>query len=332
MTSTSPRFVALVALLSIAACKSQESQGTPPAPSAASTASAAPSAPTNDDASAAAPADGGGAEAQAPKRAIPRNAGHVTMILSAINSLDLRDPEKNQKLDAIAKSFTETDGTRDEGRKIHDELSAQVKAGKIETAKLEPLYAELEKAAKEAHDKEVVALDGIYAALGPIERTTIANQLQQKLTNRDAHLAKARPDAGSPADERKQVAERMAKNLGLDEAQQKKVEAVLPTNERQRVDADREEDKKNTTALLAAFAKDGFSAKTLPYRDPKKLRVPFQEQAKVFAQLLPILKPEQREKLAASMTHARGPHFGGPRGPMGKPGPHGPHGWGDHEP
>ena len=92
-------------------------------------------------------------------------------------------------------------------------------------------------------------------------------------------------------------AERMAKNLGLDEAQQKKVEAVLPTNERQRVEADREEDKKNTTALLAAFAKDGFSAKTLPYRDPKKLRVPFQEQAKVFAQLLPILKPEQREKL-----------------------------------
>ena len=161
MTSTSPRFVALVALLSIAACKSQESQGTPPAPSAASTASAAPSAPANDDASAAAQADGGGAEAQAPKRAIPRNAGHVTMILSAINSLDLRDPEKNQKLDAIAKSFTETDGTRDEGRKIHDELSAQVKAGKIETAKLEPLYAELEKAAKEGDQSSAsVTLDG----------------------------------------------------------------------------------------------------------------------------------------------------------------------------
>ena len=141
------------------------------------------------------------------------------MILQAINGLELRDPEKNQKLDAIAKSFTEADGTRDEGRKIHDELSAQVKAGKIETAKLDPLYAELEKAAKEAHDKEVVALDGIYAALGPIERAAVANQLQQKLTSREAHLAKARPDAGSPADEKKQIAERMAKNLGLDEAQ-----------------------------------------------------------------------------------------------------------------
>ena len=202
------------------------------------------------------------------------------------------------------------------------------------------LYVALEKSAKAHHDKEVVALDGIYAALGPLERKTMTDSLRKKLAARDAiaqsHKAAA-GDAGAPKGP--SLIDRMTKNLGLDEAQQKKAEAIVPSDELKKMEADREEEKKHLEALLAAFEKDGFDAKKVPTRDPKKVRGPFLEQAKVFEKLVPILKPEQREKLASGMEHARGGGGMGPGGPGGglgrrslHPGQNGAHGWGDHEP
>lgn len=310
-------------------CKSQDAAPAPAASASASSSvtSAIPSASAADPTAA---ADAGAPEP--PKLMIPRNAGRAGLMLGAAASLELRDAEKTQKLDTIAKSFKETDGPKDEAKAIHDELVAQVKAGKIDTAKLEPLYVALEKAAKEQREKEVTALDGIYAALGPLERKAMTDHLRKRLASREAHMPKDLADAGSPKEETKRVAERMAKNLGLDEAQQKKVEALLPTDEMKKLEADREEDKKHLEALLVAFEKDGFEAKKLPSKDPKKVRQPFQDQVKLFSQLIPILNPEQREKLAGTMTNARGGRFpGGSRHPM-KPGPHGPKGWSDGEP
>jgi len=319
--------LALFVASAVVACKS-----TDPTPAPAPSASAV----ANEPAEAAAPADSASAPASAaasaepPRPPIPRNAGHAGLLLGATRSLDLRDPEKTKKLDDIAKSFGEGDGTRDEGKAISDELAAQVKAGKIDNTKLEPLYAALEKAAKEAHDKQVVALDGIYAALGPLERKTMVENIRKKTAARDAHDPKGH-DAGapSPADERKRLVEQMTKNLSLDEAQAKKVEPLVPVGEKKKLEDIRDEERKHLDALLTAFEKDGFSAKTLPFRDPKKLRGPFQDQARFYGAFLPILKPEQREKLASNMAH-RGGH-GRPGHPM-KPGPHGPHGWGDSEP
>jgi Spy/CpxP family protein refolding chaperone len=271
---------------------------------------------------------------------IPRNAGRAGLLLSAASNLELKDPEKTQKLDAIAKSFADDEGKQNEAKAIHDELVAQVKAGKIDTAKLEPLYVALEKAAKAHHEKEVVALDGIYAALGPLERKTMTDSLRKKLAAREAiaQSHKAATDGGAPKGP--SLVDRMTKNLGLDEAQQKKAEAIVPSDELKKMEADREEEKKHLEALLVAFEKDGFDAKKVPTRDPKKVRAPFLEQAKVFEKLVPILKPEQREKLASGMEHARG--GGGPMGPGGPggglgrrsmhPGQNGAHGWGDHEP
>jgi len=326
--------LATSALVGGAGCKSQDATPTP-APSASVAANVEAAAPWADPSVASAPS-----VVPPAKHIIPRNAGRAGLLLSAASNLELKDPEKTQKLDAIAKSFADDEGKQNEAKAIHDELVAQVKAGKIDTAKLEPLYVALEKAARAHHEKEVVALDGIYAALGPLERKTMTDSLRKKLAAREAiaQSHKAANDAGAPKGP--SLVDRMTKNLGLDEAQQKKAEAIVPSDELKKMEADREEEKKHLEALLVAFEKDGFDAKKVPTRDPKKVRAPFLEQAKVFEKLVPILKPEQREKLASGMEHARG--GGGPMGPGGPggglgrrsmhPGQNGAHGWGDHEP
>ncbi len=323
--------LAVFALATGSACKSQDTATPTPEPSASASAvaSVVPSASSEPSAVAS-------ATPPPPKITVPRNAGRAGLLLNAVVALDVREPEKVQKLDAIGKSFKEEDGTRDEAKAIHDELVSQVKAGKIDNAKLEPLYVALEKGAKEAHDKEVTALDGIYAALVPLERKVVVEDIRKKVAARESHMPKEQADAGAPRGPN--VVDRMTKNLGLDEAQQKKAAAIVPTDERKKMLADHEEDKKQLEALLSAFEKDGFDAKKVPGRDPKKARVLFQEQAKVFAQLVPILKPEQREKLAAGMQNAKGLGGHGGPGPGGlphhpmKPGPHGARGWGDGEP
>jgi Spy/CpxP family protein refolding chaperone len=71
--------------------------------------------------------------------------------------------------------------------------------------------------------------------------------------------------------------------------------------------------KKRTETLLAAFEKDGFDAKKADAFDVKKSRVALEEETKLLQQILPILKPEQREKLAAKMEKGPSPHAGGPK-------------------
>ena len=67
--------------------------------------------------------------------------------------------------------------------------------------------------------------------------------------------------------------------------------------------------------VLSAFEKDTFEAKKLALDDAKKARAPMEEQVKFLAQLVPILRSEQRDKLAKQMqkSEARNRH----RGPGG---------------
>jgi hypothetical protein len=73
--------------------------------------------------------------------------------------------------------------------------------------------------------------------------------------------------------------------------------------------------KKKMEALLTAFEKDGFDAKKVDPFDAKKARAPMEIEMKLLGQLVPILKPEQRDKLAAKVEKGPSPH--GKRGGMG---------------
>ncbi len=315
-----PIFVLASLLGSLDGCKDDANKTPAPTPSAAS-ASAAP------QASAPAPS------ADAPKPLMVRGGGQAGLLLMATRSVELKDDQK-AKIEAIAEPFKGGDPLKDDAKALHTELVAEVKAGKIENAKLEPLLAALEKAAKEQHDKENNALDALYAALEPAQRAKMVAQVRSRNEAREAAMkAQGGPDGGARPLVDGMAAkwiERLTKPLDLDAAQQAKVTALVPKPDPKKADEEHLERKKQTDALLAAFEKEGFDAKKLPALDPKKARAPFQEHIKLLTQLIAILKPEQREKLATGMSNSPrggpfGPSFGGHGGPGG-PGSHGGHG------
>ena len=105
--------------------------------------------------------------------------------------------------------------------------------------------------------------------------------------------------------------DRLTRGLDLDADQQKKVDAIIAKEDAAKAGRpDPAEMKKNVEAMLAAFEKDTFDAKKLDTFDVKKARAPMEQEAKLLAQLVPLLKPEQREKLAAKMEKGPSPHGG----------------------
>lgn len=236
------------------------------------------------------------------------------MLLFSARSLDITTEQK-AKLDELEKKLTGDDASpRDEMKDVHEALIAGVKAGKIDQAKLEPLLAQIEKAAKDRQDKEAEVMNGIHAALLPEQRVSVVKDIRAKQAAREERMARrgGGADGGRAGYDasrwQKQRVARMTKELDLDDAQQKKVEAALPPAGKGSPDA-RADAKKRMDEMLAAFEKDDFDAKKLGGPDPKHARAPLEQEAKFIAAILPILKPEQREKLAATMDRGgKGSH------------------------
>ncbi len=298
------RHVFLVALASAPlACKDGGCGGG----GAAAPADASESATTSPSASAAVGASSS-AGAGRPRWSSVRASGPVGALFRAVNSIELTEEQKT-KLDEIAADMREAEraardtaeagAPRAEMREAHAALIAGVKAGKIEAAKMEPHYAALEKTAKAREDREADALDRLHATLTPAQRSAVVGSVRSSEGIIAARMKlHERPDAGARSFARVRI-ERYTRDLGLDAAQQKKVEAILPQEDR--AASTREEAKKHTEALLAAFDQESFDAKKLDLGQAKLARAPIEEQVKLFGQLLPILKPEQRERLAQSL-------------------------------
>jgi len=218
-----------------------------------------------------------------------------------------------EALDAPASDNAAKDAAKD----LHTELIAGIKAGKIETAKLEPKYAALEKIATAEHDKEIAALNGLHGALDVTQRKAVVASVRAKQAKRDELLARMKGgpgagagDAGGRPNMSKMRIDRLTRGLELDADQQKKVDALAPKEDVKTADVGADM-KKRTETLLTAFEKDGFDAKKADAFDGKKSRAALEEETKLLTQILPILKPDQRDKLAGKME----------RGPTG-PSPH----------
>lgn len=268
---------------------------------AATSASAVPSATASSMASAAAPARLRPIRATGPAGAIFRAAASLELsdeqkaTFEKIGS-DLREAEKGEGGDARARM-----------KAMHDELVAGIKAGKLDTAKLDAAKAEVEKAAKEREEREADALNRLHAALDSGQRAKVVEKVRETGEKRAARMKTLeRSDGGRAAFGRSRL-ERFTKDLGLDAEQQKKVDAALPKDDG-KWEAAREDAKKRLDALLAAFEKDGFDAKKLGGADSQAASSSFDEQVKFFGQILPMLKPEQREKLAAKLQRSGDDH------------------------
>lgn len=309
--------VTLVIAALPAACK--DNPPTPaPAPSASTVApqSSTPvaSASASASSSAATAEDGGGGHRRGDRDRHARGASG--MFFRATKDLaDLKDDQK-AKIEAAEKSIRESGGESREalkkaGKDLHTDLIAAIKAGKIEAAKLEPKYADIEKAMKAAHEKEADGLNQLHAALTAPQRKAVVEdvkkkhaQMEERMAKREEHN-KDKGDGGKPESRAKKHIERLTADLDLDADQQKKVGAITPP---EMAMPDRAEMKKKSEALLAAFEKDTFDAKKVDAFDAKKARGPMEAETKVVSAIVPILKPEQREKLAAKMDKGPSPH------------------------
>jgi Spy/CpxP family protein refolding chaperone len=279
-------------------------------------------------------ASNGGGDGEGRRR---RGAGGPAgMMFAAARSLELKDEQKS-KVDAAEKTAqesapdTQRDAIRNASKELQTELVTEVKAGKIENAKLEPKLVAIDKLVTAGHDKEAESLNALYTALDATQRKAVSANVRAKQAARDAKMeakndagaAAAAGDAGKEPGIAKREIDRLTHGLDLDADQQKKVDAIAAKEDAAAKPGHPElvEMKKRVESLAAAFEKDGFDAKKADPFDAKKVRGPMEQESKLVAELLPILKPEQREKLATKIEKQEGQHRGRPR-PSGGHRPH----------
>jgi Spy/CpxP family protein refolding chaperone len=314
-----------VSLAFTPSCKDKPAETTAVDAAPAIDAAAAPLAVA--DASADASADATAANGEHEGRRGGAHGGPAAMFFQAAHALDLKDDQK-AKVEAAEKSAhagmddASREAMKTAAKDIHTELVLGIKAGKIDNAKLEPKYAALEKIAAAGHAKEAEALGALHAALDATQRKAVTANVRAKQTAREAKMAHREgrdggaADGGAAHNMSKRMLGGLTRGLELDAEQEKKVDAIVAKDDG-KGRPDQAEMKKNMEGLLTAFEKDTFDAKKLDAFDAKKVRGPMEQETKLLAQLLPILKPEQREKLATKMEKGPSPH--GKRGGFGNP-------------
>jgi len=250
--------------------------------------------------------------------------GMSGMLFRAARDLELREGQK-VAVDDIQKSLH---GGEDAGppgqefKEMHALIAAGIRAGKLDTEKLTAMQTELDKSMQARREKETSALQRLHAALDSAQRKTLVASVRTKQAEREAKFGARVSDAGPPkGDEfKKRRMEKLTKELDLDADQQKKVDALMakPAAKGPGAEDGRETYKKRMEAVLTAFEADTFDAKKLEDGAPaRKMSEGMSEHLQFLNGLLPILKPEQREKMAANMEKgsARRPGRWDPRDP-----------------
>ena len=312
-------------LLTAVACDNSPSASAP-ATTGASMPVATPKVEPVPSASAAPTASG--EPARKPRR--PRS-GLAGPMFAAASELEL-PADKKASIDKLGEALGERGPNDPESqRALQAAFTEGVKAGKVELAKLEPTLTALDKAAAERKDAEVKALDGLHKELDAAQRKALVEAVKKHEADRGGRFKErggqdkdgkdGKDGKAGDAERAKRRLERLSGELGLDADQQKKVEPILMKHDLGRAgnkggDA-REEMKKRMDALLAAFEKDTFSAAKLEFgADAKRHREMAKKKAEYLNALLGVLKPEQRDKLAATVDDGpRGGRGSGPRGP-----------------
>lgn len=238
----------------------------------------------------------------------PRPQGPAAILFTGARSVELKDEQKEkvaaaEKLAAGAQEQPQQDAIKEAAKNLYTELATEVKAGKIDPAKVAPLYAPIEAATKPRLDAEADGLNQLHAALEPEQRKALVADLRKKDAARDEHMAGPAVDGGPPKLSNRSDPhhiERLVKELELDDEQKGKVGAIALKDDGKEAPAVTKKKKANE-ALYAAFEKDTFDAKKLDTFAAKALTEPFDEETKFMVKLVPLLKQEQRDKLAAKV-------------------------------
>jgi Spy/CpxP family protein refolding chaperone len=319
------RWLAVLLPFASVACNNNNSSGDSQASASASAVVASASAPQPQASAATAPsASTAAADAGGPM--IGRHAGAAGMLIRS--SLDLAGLTDVQK-DTIGKlgASLDSDDVRNANKTFRTDLVAGVRAGKVDTTKTQPDEAAVDKAVAAAQQKQADAINGLHAALAGDLRKALTAAVRTKQAAHEEKMPPMASDAGA-ADWQKRRVDRMTREFALDDAQQKQVTALVAKGDAPTpatMQSWHDDMKKKMEALLTAFEQDTFDAKKLDLARAPGKKAPhdaLDKQVTFVTGMLGILRPEQRDKLAASLERPR--TSGGP--------PAGPHNEGDMDP
>ncbi len=238
----------------------------------------------------------------------PRPQGPAASLFGAARAFELTDDAKG-KVAAAEKiaagnqeDTTAQEATKEASKNLYAELATQTKAGKIDEAKVKPLYVPIETFTKPRLDAEAEGLNQLHAALDAEQRKTLVADLRKKDQLREERLLAHSTDAGPKVSSRSDPhhIERLTKEIELDDAQKVKVAAFALKEDGKEAPTVLKK-KKSNELLLTAFEKDTFDAAKLEMFAAKSLIEPLEEETKFLAKLVPLLTQEQRDKLAAKV-------------------------------
>lgn len=234
-------------------------------------------------------------------RGTASRSGLAGLIVATAREVGVMDAQQRE-LDKVEQALGP--GPKDEVKALQAEVAAAVRAGALDPAKLAPRIDAVEQALGARKDKEAAALVAIGTALAPSQRGPVVTAVRVRLAARADHA----PERGKvEVDAVKRRVERLSRELDLDAAQQKKVEALV-TAEKPVVDeAARDERQKRVVAVLDAMEAGTLDAKTADLGPVGKgARAALDKHLAFVASLLPLLDAKQREHLAASIERGRG--------------------------
>lgn len=232
----------------------------------------------------------------------PGHGGVDTMLFREARALpSLTEPQK-VTLDGLEKQLHDRDtAPRDAMNALSSDLAIQARAGKIDAAKLKADEAASDTAMQGVVDKQAKALGGLHDLLDATQRKAVVEAFRAKSVDREAKQGER---DGGVADFAARKLARMTSDLGLDAAQQKQVGAMITKQANvSGMQTLREDAKKQMEALLTAFQGDTFDAQKTLSRTinmGKTAHDGMDAQIAFVTQLVPILRPEQREKFAMS--------------------------------
>ncbi|MBV9945263.1 MAG: hypothetical protein JOZ69_00255 [Myxococcales bacterium] len=182
-------------------------------------------------------------------------------------------------------------------RGVGTDLAAQVRAGVLDPAHVSADESAITDAVQAHVAQEVDALGTLHTILAPTQRKAAVTVLSSERPG-SAEL-QADPEALSGRAAR---LDRLTRELGLDSDQQQRVAALL-AEEEQPAAPDRAEHERRFEQVVGAFASDTFDARaTFQSIAPSPVAMiheRVQRQTAFLSQLLPILRPAQRETLAS---------------------------------
>jgi hypothetical protein len=253
-----------------------------------------------------------------------RHGGLAGSLLIAAHDLDLKEEQKASVDSLEVKLKADDEGVRTAMKAFRADLISGVRTGKLDAAKLTADNLVVGTAVADHQAKEAEALDELHALLDSTQRTALVESVRTRQAERETRMASwmlAKEADGGATDWTKKRVDKLTEDLVLDASQQKQIAAVFARASdppgaggmKSRWD----DMKKRIDVLLTAFAAEAFDAKKadLTVLPGKTAHEPMDHMVAFFSQLVPILRIDQRSKLATDLDKPLG--FGGGPGMRG---------------